>query len=603
MKRAEPVFLLTMLLMVFAAGCDDDSSSGARRAPNTEVEEKVDSLLLQMTLEEKIGQMALVDIMYIYRQEPVAEWFLGGLFSGGEFLRPDNSPQGWANIVDNYQSGAMQTSLRIPLLFGADAVHGAGNVHGAAVFPHNIGLGCTGNPSLVEEAARVAAEEMSAVGVRWTFAPCIAVPRDERWGRTYEGFAETPELTEVMGYAAVRGFQGKRPGEERRVLACAKHYLADGATTDGRDRGDTEISEEELRRVHLPGYVAAIRAGVGSIMISYGSWNGVRIHGDRYLITDVLKGELAFEGFVVSDYGGIDYLPGEYSEQVATAVNAGIDMIMIPDRFRIFLMTLKDLVREGRVSMERVDDAVRRILMQKVGRGLFESFNSDRSRLEEVGSEANREVARACVRQSVVLLKNHNQTLPLRKDLERIHVCGKNADNLGYQCGGWTSAWQGASGPITEGTTILQAIRNTVSSGTEVTYSTTGSGAAGADVAVVVVGETPYAEFMGDRTDLGFDLLDVSTIRRVRSAGVPLVLVLISGRPLILEPVMDDCHAVLAAWLPGTEGQGVADVLFGDYNPTGKLSHSWPRSMSQVPVNVGDPAYDPLFPYGFGLGY
>jgi beta-glucosidase len=477
-----------------------------------------------------------------------------------------------------------------------DAVHGHNNVRDAVIFPHNIGLGCTRNPALVEDVARITALEVSATGLDWTFSPCLAVPRDERWGRTYEGFGETPELVSELGAAAVSGYQ-------REILACAKHYLADGGTSGGRDQGDAQMDEGTLRAVHLPPYRAAVGAGVGSVMVSYSSWNGVRMHANRYLITDVLKGELAFSGFVVSDWAAVNQLPGSYATQVETAVNAGVDMIMEPYRHRECVGVLRAAASSGRIPLARIDDAVRRILRQKLQRGLVERPLADRSLLPQVGSAAHRAVAREAVRQSLVLLQNEGGTLPLSKTAGRIHVAGKNADDLGLQCGGWTISWQGASGTLTTGTTILQAIQATVSAGTQVTFTRDGSGAAGASVAVVVVGERPYAEGAGDRSDLSLEADDVAAIERVARTGTPTVVVLVSGRPLILNDALAAADALLAAWLPGSEGQGVADVLFGDYRPTGKLSHSWPRSLSQIPINRGDASYDPLFPYGYGLTY
>lgn len=571
--------------------------------PAYPVEERVDDLLSRMTLEEKIGQMTQAERQALGSEGDISTYFLGSLLSGGGSAPSPNNAVEWADMYDRFQAEALDTRLAIPLIYGIDAVHGHNNVYGATIFPHNIGLGCTGNPDLVEQAARATAEEIAGTGIDWTFAPCIAVPQDERWGRTYEGFGETPELAGQFGSAAVRGFQGNQLGGPASILACSKHFLGDGGTAGGQDQGDMQVDEATLRRIHLPGYIAAIQEGVGSIMVSFSSWNGQKMHGNRYLLTEVLKGELGFEGFLISDWQGIDQLPGDYASDIETGVNAGLDMIMVPNRFVEFINTLKALVNQGRVPLARIDDAVKRILRIKFKLGLFEQPYTDRQYTGSVGSPAHRQLARECVRQSLVLLKNDNGRLPLSKNLARIHVAGKNADDLGNQCGGWSISWQGSSGNITVGTTIRQAIQNTVSSGTQVSYSLDGSGAAGADVAVVVVGETPYAEGAGDRSDLGLAPEDLTAITNAHAGGVPVVLVLISGRPLIITPVLGQCAAVIAAWLPGSEGQGVADVLFGDYNPTGKLSHSWPAEMSQIPLNLGDPGYQPLFPYGFGLGY
>jgi len=472
----------------------------------------------------------------------------------------------------------------------------------------------------VEEVERITAKEVRATGIQWVFAPCVAVARDERWGRTYESFSEDPALVAELAGAAVRGFQGADLKDPLRVLACAKHYVGDGGTAYGSgtvgdssapgkrhplDQGDTRLSEAELRRIHMPGYVKAIEAGVASIMPSYSSWNGERLSGHKHLLTDVLKVALGFEGFLIYDYDAIDALPGDYRSKVKQSVNAGMDMFMVPVRYKELLANLKDLVEKGEVPMSRIDDAVVRILRVKLALGLFDAGRSqlaDRSLQASFGSPAHRAVARRAVRQSLVLLRNEKRAFPLAKAAKRIHVAGKSADDLGNQCGGWTISWQGESGTPTTGTTILAALRAAAGEG-RVTYAKDGTGAAGADVGVVVVGETPYAEFKGDRDDLALAQEDLDAIANVKKAGIPVVVVVVSGRPVILGEALAMADAVVAAWLPGTEGQGVADVLFGDYKPTGKLSFSWPRSMAQVPINAGDATYDPLFPYGFGLTY
>ncbi|MDZ7291971.1 MAG: glycoside hydrolase family 3 C-terminal domain-containing protein [candidate division KSB1 bacterium] len=602
MKRLLTFAILT-ISFYSCSSCKRESALPTGTEFMPPVSKNVDSLLAIMTLDEKIGQMTQVDRRYLQSENDITKYYLGSLLSGGGSAPANNTPQGWADMYDRYQSHALQTRLRIPLMYGIDAVHGHNNVKGAVIFPHNIGLGCTRNPALVEQAAHITAIEVAGTGIDWTFAPVVAVPRDERWGRTYEGFGESPDLVQMMGEAAVKGYQGNRLSDPTSILACAKHYLGDGGTTNGKDQGDTQVDEQTLRQIHLPGYIAAIRAGVGSIMVSYSSWNGQKMHGQKYLLTTVLKGELGFTGFLVSDWAAIDQLPGDYASDVETSINAGLDMIMVPERYKEFINTLKGLVNQGRVPISRIDDAVRRILQIKIAMGLFDHPFTDRTLTATVGAAAHREVARECVRQSLVLLKNNNHLLPLSKNLSRIHVAGKNADDLGHQCGGWTISWQGSSGNITTGTTILQAIKNTVSPTTAVTFSRNGSAAAGAEVGIVVIGETPYAEGAGDRTDLRLSSEDLATIQRVKEAGVPVVAILISGRPMIITSALDHCEAFIAAWLPGTEGQGVADVLFGDYHPTGKLSHSWPREMAQIPINVGDAVYDPLFPYGYGLSY
>lgn len=564
------------------------------------VDERVEDLLNRMTLDEKIGQMTQADRQYLDNESDITTFAMGSLLSGGGSAPANNSPSGWADMYDNFQSKALATRLGIPLIYGIDAVHGHNNVKGAVIFPHNIGLGCTRNPDLVQQAARITAKEVAGTGIDWTFAPCIAVPQDERWGRTYEGFAETADITTLMSAASVKGFQGDSLSDRESILACAKHYVGDGGTTGGKDQGNTEVDEATLRRIHLPGYIAAIESGVGSIMASFNSWNGQKVHGSHYLLTTVLKEELEFEGFVVSDWAGIDQLPGDYTSDVEASINAGMDMVMVPNKYRTFISTLKSLVQQGKVTQERIDDAVRRILRIKFKLGLFERPYTDRSLTAQIGSDLHREVARECVRQSLVLLKKKDNILPLPKENFKIHVAGKNADDLGNQCGGWTISWQGSSGEITTGTTILQAIKGAAPNAT-ISYSIDGTGASGADICVVVIGETPYAEGQGDRSDLSLARNDIAAVRNAKNAGIPVIVLLISGRPMILKPIWHFCDALIAAWLPGTEGQGIADVLFGDYTPAGKLTHSWPRNMLQIPISVGDTDYDPLFEYGFGI--
>jgi beta-glucosidase len=564
----------------------------------------VEALLAQMTLDEKIGQMTQVDRTALKDGREIQDFFIGSVLSGGDSLPKPNAPETWADMYDRFASQALSTRLGIPLVYGIDAVHGQSGVRGAVIFPHSVGLGCTRNPELVEAAARITAREVAGTGIDWTFAPCIAVPRDERWGRAYEGYGESPELAETLGAAAIRGFQNASaatPPDGTEILACAKHFLADGGTLGGKDRGDARISEEELRRVHLPGYVAAVKAGVATVMVSYSSWNGQPMHGNRQLITDVLKGELGFTGFVVSDWAAIDRLPGDYISDIETGINAGIDMVMVPIKYREFIGGLKQLVAQGRVPQARIDDAVRRILKQKARFHIWERPFTDRALTAEIGSPAHRAVAREAVRQSAVLLKNEGGALPL-KSTARVHVCGSKADDIGIQCGGWTVGWRGRRGATTPGTTIRQAIADVVGAG-RIDFSKDAAGAERADTVVVVVGEEPYAEESGDRAKLELSRDDQSLIAAAKRSGKPVVVVLITGRPLILGDVLTAANALLVVWLPGTEGAGVADVLFGVAKPKGKLSCSWPRAMADIPINVGDATYTPLFEYGFGLSY
>ena len=440
-----------------------------------------------MSVEEKVGQMVQAEQGALKDVSDIDKYFLGSILCGGTSdPKTGNGLNDWTNLYDSLQSRTQNTRLRIPILFGIDAVHGHSNVLNAVIFPHNIGLGCTRDPDLVEQAARVTAEEVRATGINWTFAPCVTVPRDERWGRSYEGFGETPELARMMGEAAVRGYQGTDLSDPLRILACAKHWIGDGGTKYGTgkklkgdvqilDRGDVQISEQELRDKHMAGYVSAIKAGVGTIMPSYSSWNGVKCSGSKRLLTEILKEELKFDGFLISDYNAIDEMPGDYKSQIETSVNAGMDMFMAPQRYREVHGFLIELVKENRVPMSRIDDAVTRIMRVKFAMGLMDTGRSplaDRRLHQSFGSAAHRQVARECVRASLVVLKNEKRVLPVSKKISRIHVAGKSADDIGNQCGGWTISWQGKSGAnTTGGTTILKAIQDTVSAETKVTFS------------------------------------------------------------------------------------------------------------------------------------
>ena len=582
---------------------------------------QVDALLARMTLDEKIGQMTQAEQGELSKDfSEVGSLFLGSVFSGGNSdPSPANTVQDWTDMYDRLQQQALKTRLKIPLLFGVDAVHGHSNVVGATIFPHNVGLGATRNAKLVEEVHRLSAKEVRATGIQWTFAPCVTVPQDIRWGRSYEGFSEDPALVAELGDAAVRGLQGTNLADPLRVLACAKHWIGDGGTVWGTgrpdgpnkrhplDQGDVTLSEADLLKLHGPGYVTALKAGVATIMPSYSSWNGVKASGSKRLLTDLLKKQLGFEGFLISDYNAIDDIPGDYRSDIKTSVNAGMDMMMVPSKYKEFYATLKSLVEAKDVPMARIDDAVRRILRVKFAMGLIDPKRNqlaDRSLQASVGSPEHRAVARQAVRESLVLLKNDKKLLPIAATAKRIHVAGVGADDIGIQAGGWTITWQGKAGPITKGTTILDGLKAAVKAGTTVTYATDGSGAAGADLAVVVVGERPYAEMFGDTADLAINKDDLAALAAVKTSGVPYVVVVLSGRPVILGDIATEADAIVAAWWPGTEGQGVADVLFGDYKPTGKLSFTWPKSVTQLPINKHSKnAAEALYPFGFGLSY
>jgi beta-glucosidase len=593
---------------------------------------RAELLLAQMTLEERVGQMTQAERGAATDPSQITNLMLGSLLSSAASPPTPNTPEAWADIVDGFQARALQTRLQIPLIYGVDSVHGHGNLVGATVFPHNIGLGATRDPDLVRAVEHITAEETRATGPQWVFAPCLCVARDLRWGRTYESFGEDPGLVIKME-TAIDGFQGPRArelDEPDRVLATAKHYAGDGDTEYGTGSGDypidqgiTVTSRPDFARIDLSPYVAAVHGhDVGSVMPSFSSvdWtedgvgNPLKMHAHRELITGVLKHKIGFDGFVISDWEGIHQLPGDYAAQVRTGVNAGIDMFMEPYSYQQFETTLLAEVAAGRVSEARIDDAVRRILVKKFELGLFEHPFTDRRHLDEVGSPAHRALARRAVSESQVLLKNRGKVLPLSRH-ERIYVAGSNADDIGNQAGGWTVAWQGLSGDIIPGNTILDGIRQ-VAPDAEVTFSEDASApTAGADVGVVVVGETPYAEGFGDvggplwqdngvprePKTMRLNDADRAAVDRVCGSIDRCVVVVVSGRPLILTDQLGEMDALVAAWLPGSQGEGVADVLFGRRPFTGRLSMTWPRTLAQEPINVGDRHYDPLFPYGYGL--
>lgn len=571
------------------------------------VEFRVNDLLSRMTLEEKIGQMTQAERSAVNgKKYDLADLSLGSLLSGGGSApTTGNNPVDWANMVDDFQSYSLLSRLSIPMLYGVDGVHGHHNVYGTTIFPHNIGLGATRNPTLVKKIGEVTAKEIYATGIRWDFSPCLCVARDERWGRTYESFGEDPEIATMMT-PIIDGYQGASLNNKNSVLATAKHYVGDGGTTynNGKiDQGNTEVDEATLRKIHLAPFIEAIKHNVATIMPSYSSWNGTKMHTHKYLLTDVLKTELGFKGFLISDWAAIDQIPGDYNSDITNSINAGLDMIMVPDKYQTFYDGAIAEVKAGRIAMSRIDDAVKRILTKKFEMGLFEKPFSDRSEMDQIGSDAHREVARQAVRESLVLLKNE-QTLPLKKT-GKLLVAGAHANDIGLQSGGWTITWQGSAGAITKGSTILDGIKKVAPTAT-VDYVKTPTAAdatgKGYDSAIVVVGEQPYAEGAGDNGTLTLSASDQATINNVCS-NVKCVVVLVSGRPMVINNELAKANAFVAAWLPGSEGTGVADVLFGDFNFSGKLPMSWPKSVAQLPLNVGDATYDPLFAYGFGLKY
>ncbi|MEU8234299.1 glycoside hydrolase family 3 N-terminal domain-containing protein [Actinoplanes sp. NPDC048967] len=573
--------------------------------PALPVATRVTDLLARMTLDDKIGQMTQAERAVISPAQ-LTQYRVGSVLSGGGSGPAQNTPAAWADMYDNLQRGALATPLQIPMIYGIDAVHGNNNVLGSTIFPHNIGLGATRDPDLAARIGRATAEEVTGAGQDWTFAPCVCVARNDRWGRTYESFGEKPEIATAMT-TVIDGLQGTALNGPASVLATAKHYIGDGGTTGGTDQGNTQLTEAELRAVHLPPFAAAVNRGVGSVMISFSSWNGTKLHGSKYLITDLLKGELGFTGFTVSDWAAIDQIDGQVGftqAEVAASINAGLDMIMVPNDWQQFLGYLRAAVQAGQIPMARIDDANRRILTKKFELGLFEKPYADRTYASTIGSAAHRALAREAVRKSQVLLKNAGGVLPLAKSGGKIFVAGKSADDLGNQAGGWTTTWQGASGSTYPGTSILQGIRSAVGSNATVTYQRDGTGIDNTyRAAIAVVGETPYAEGEGDRVgSMSLDATDLATLSRLRATGIPVIVVLVSGRPLDIATELPNWNALVAAWLPGSEGAGVADVLFGDYAPTGKLPMTWMQSASQQPINDGD-GKTPLFAYGYGLTY
>jgi beta-glucosidase len=551
-----------------------------------------------MTTDEKLAQMLQISQDAVTTAE-VTQYSLGSVLSQGGSTPDNNTPAGWADMIDGYRRAGLASRLKIPILYGLDSVHGLGPVRGATVFPHNVGLGATRDPALIEEVGRVVAEESAGIGADFPFSPVLAVARDERWGRTYEAFGETPELASSLGAAMVRGMQFLADGRPSGILANVKHYVGDGGTAGGEDRGDTSGDEAALQALHLAPYRAAVAARAGSMMASYSSWQGVKMHGNRRMITDVLKGEIGFGGFMLSDFNACSEMTG-----FPSCLDAGVGMYMVSEQSASARVSALRSAFTGATRLARVDESVRRILAVKCELGLFErSATVDRALTAAVGSAAHRMVARRAARASLVLLKNTGSVLPLSKTAT-VALAGPSADNIGNQCGGWTIEWQGATGnDVPGGTSIRRAMEAAVGT-SRVVYSASGSSSSGASVAVAVLGETPYSEWLGDRSDLTVPSDQVAVVQRLKDAGLKVVTVLVVGRPMILPAALQSASdAIVVAWLPGSEGAGVTDVLFGDYAPTGKLPHTWPRTMAQIPINQGDTTYDPLYPYGHGLSY
>lgn len=579
----------------------------------------VTELMSRMTLEEKVGQTIQADIGSI-KPEDLLTYPLGSILAGGNSSPGGDeraSAQKWVELAQAFRAAAAQRpGAKVPLIYGIDAVHGHNNIVGATIFPHNIGLGAARDPDLIRRIGEATALEVAVTGADWTFGPTLAVPQDDRWGRTYEGYAENPEVAKSYAGPMTLGLQGAlsadRPLAAGHIAGSAKHFLADGGTTGGKDQGDFAGSEQELIRTHLSGYPQAIDAGVLSIMASFSSWNGVKHSGNETILTDVLRGPLGFDGFVVSDWNAHGQLPGCSNESCALAFNAGIDMFMAPDSWKPLYASTLAQVKSGEIPMARLDEAVRRILRVKVKTGLFNDSRPVEGHLNELGSPAHRALAREAVRKSLVLLKNEGSVLPIRSGA-RVLVAG-HADDIGQASGGWTLTWQGtgnSNADFPNGQSIWRGIREAVAAGGgQATLSADGSFTQKPDVAIVVFGETPYAEFQGDVDTLDFLPTEpLETLKRLKAAGIPTVSVFLSGRPMWTNPEINASDAFVAAWLPGTEGGGIADVLVGDAagkprnDFTGTLSFSWPKTAKGEPLNVGQPGYDPQFAYGYGLTY
>ena len=586
-----------------SAGSGTGGSQPAVPFPSQACLSRADGLVAQMTANEKYGQMLQMERLGLSNQN-VTDFALGSAFSQGGSAPSDNSPTGWADMTDGYRQGALASRLKIPFLYGADEVHGVSTVKGAVIFPHNIGLGATLDAALVEQVGRVTSDEGRGCGVDFFFSPVVAVALDERWVRTYEAYGETTDLASTMGVAMTQGIQFSATGAFTGILANAKHYLGDGGTANGVTGGDTSGDETKLRAIHLEPYRATVNARVGSIMPSYSSWQGTKMHINKDMITNVLKGELGFGGFVISDFNACFQLGLSNQVGIEQCTNAGVDMFMAQGQEVATMVNyLATAVSDGAVPQARIDDAVRRIVAVKCELGLFESSGKvDRSLTDKVGSSEHRAVARQAVQESLVVLKNDGNVLPLAKSTT-LALAGKSADNTGNQCGGWTISWQGSSGNVVPGATSVRQAFESVLGSSHVLYSATGSTTSGASIGVAVIGETPYAEGKGDKTDLTVTSDDVSVVKALKQAGLKTVVVLIAGRPMILDPIMTYADAIVVAWLPGSEAGGITDILFGDAHPTGKLPQSWPRSMSQIPINYGDATYDPLYPYAYGLTY
>ncbi|KRG72521.1 1,4-beta-D-glucan glucohydrolase [Stenotrophomonas terrae] len=640
-RRARSGMLVAALLLALAA-CKGGEQPAASTASDANVwpqvawplpedpalEKRISELMASMSVEEKVGQLVQGDIGSL-TPDDVRKYRLGSILAGGNSDpggRYDASPAEWLALADAFYEASMDTSQggkAIPVVFGIDAVHGQSNIVGATLFPHNIGLGAARNPELLRRIGEITALETRATGMEWTFAPTVAVPQDDRWGRTYEGYSESPQVVASYAGAMVEGLQGKVGTPDfldgRHVIASVKHFLGDGGTTDGKDQGDTRISEAELVRIHAAGYPPAIAAGAQTAMASFNSVNGEKMHGNKPYLTDVLKGRIHFGGFVVGDWNGHGQVKGCTTTDCPATINAGLDMAMASDSWKGFYETTLAAAKAGTISQERLDDAVRRILRVKIRLGLFEagkpSSRAAGGQFALIGAPEHRAVARQAVRESLVLLKNQGGVLPLSAK-QRILVAGDGANDVGKQAGGWTLNWQGTGTTrkdFPNADSIYEGIaQQAKAAGGEAELAVDGKYTHRPDVALVVFGENPYAEFQGDLPTLAYkpgDETDLALIKQLKAEGIPVVAVFLSGRPLWVNREINAADAFVAAWLPGSEGAGIADVLLRkpdgsvQHDFKGKLSFSWPRTATQYANNVGQKDYDPLFAFGFGLTY
>jgi len=593
MKKNIKKYIVPLLILILLFGqCTSGTNGKNGQTPDAVTWNSLEELVSIMTLAEKVGQMTQAERSDIFKGD-ITKFALGSILSGGGSTPTPNNQDGWLKMINGFTEESLQTRLGIPVLYGVDAVHGHNNAKDAVILPHNVGLGAIAAGDLTRgaQAAYIAgsitALEMTATGARWTFAPVLGVAEDVRWGRTYESYSENVEIVTVMGANAVKGLQ------DNNVAACMKHYLGEGQAADGRNQGNAQLDRAGIERI-LPPYRAAVEAGAISLMPSFSSVNGIKMHEHKELLTGVLKEELAFKGFVISDWAAIDQLSGgSYKARIANAINAGVDMVMATNgrsKWINFITYLQELVEEGKIPMSRIDDAVLRILRFKQKMGMFETPLA--AKKGELGAGKNRAAARKLVSESLVLLKNKNDVIAKLPSYKRILIAGQGADNIGMQCGGWTITWQGGFGPITKGTTILEGIQAVAEGNAVVNYSENGKANGTFDAVIAVIGEAPYAETDGDRSsNINLRTTDVDMLKEVYKYNCPVIVIMLSGRPMTIGNEHEKWDAFIAAWLPGTEGGGIADVLFGDHNFTGRTPYTWRKTING----------EVLYPFGFGL--